>query len=331
MKILIVGQKEVRTWLPMAECIDAMSNALIELKQGKAENPDRTAMWLPNKAGILGMMPANMIEKGVMGLKAFSVLPGNIGTKFDAHQGFVLLFETKNGQPLAVMDASEITAIRTAAASGVATQALANKNASILTIMGSGVQAHQHLASMMLSRKFTSVRVWSRNFENAKKFCARESQHYDVNIEAYENPESAVSGADVVCTTTWAAEPILKGDWVQNGTHINGVGASVPFMRELDTATMVKSRLFVDRKASTINEAGDFIMPKNEGAITDDHIVAEISEILLNQNEGRKTENEITLFKSLGIALEDVAAAYHIYQKVSDSGEGTWVEFGEEQ
>lgn len=329
MKVLIVSQKEVRQGLPMDACMEAMADALASLQRGDAENPDRTAMWLPNKAGILGMMPANMIDSGVMGLKAFSVLPGNIGTQHDAHQGFVLLFETKNGQPLAVMDASEITAIRTAAASGVATRLLANEDASTLAILGSGVQAHQHMASMLLARDIKKVKVWSRTQANAEKFCQREAEVHGVTMEPVDTAEQAVRGADIICTTTWAAEPILKGEWVDDGAHINAVGASVPFMRELDTAAVVKSRLFVDRRQSTVNEAGDFLFPKKEGAITDDHIVAEIGELLVSGTRGREAQQEITMFKSLGIALEDVAAAHHIYRKMHESGEGTWLEFGE--
>jgi ornithine cyclodeaminase len=264
-----------------------------------------------------------------MGLKAFSVLPGNIGTKYDAHQGVVILFETKNGQPLAIMDASEITAIRTAAASGVATRLLANEDACELAIIGSGVQAHQHLAAMKLSRNITSVKVWSRTFENAKKFAERQGELHNIKIEPVATVQEAVKEADIICTTTWAAEPVLMGDWVKTGAHINAAGASVPFMRELDTKAVLNSRMFVDRRESTLNEAGDFLIPKKEGVIGDDHIQGEIGEVLTEQIKGRASKKEITLFKSLGIALEDVAAAYRIYTKMVDNGEGTWIEFGE--
>lgn len=329
MKILVVSQKEVRQWLPMDECINAMSDALKALKLNKAENPNRTAMWLPNQAGILGMMPANMFDHNVMGLKAFSVLPSNIGTKYDAHQGIVVLFETKHGQPLAIMDASEITAIRTAAASGVATQLLARPESSELAIIGSGVQAHQHLAAMMQSRKITSVKVWSRTFENAVKFAQREGERHNVKIEPMTTAQEAVAGADIICTTTWAAEPVLKGEWLSAGVHINAAGASVPFMRELDSDAVVKSSLFVDRKESTLTEAGDFLIPKKEGVINDDHIKGELGDMLTNQIAGRTSSDEITLFKSLGLALEDVAAAHHIYAKMLEASAGNWIDFGE--
>ncbi|WP_444993823.1 ornithine cyclodeaminase family protein [Aliikangiella sp. IMCC44359] len=329
MKVLIVNQHEVREWLPMRECIDAMENALEMLHKNNAINPLRRAMWLPEQKGILGMMPAFMGDNNVMGLKAFSVMPGNIGTQYDAHQGMVMLFETDKGCPLAIMDASEITAIRTAAASAVATKLLAKKDAKTLTILGSGVQAKKHLEAILLIRDITKVNVWSRNPENAKKFALNESQRHQMEIESFSSAEEAVKGADIICTTTWAAEPILKGEWLEKGVHINGAGASVPFMRELDTNAVVKSRLYVDRIESTLNEAGDFLIPKEEGALSDDHIVGEIGEILINNLSGRESDSEITLFKSLGIGLEDVAAANHIYKKVKQTGEGLWVEFGE--
>jgi len=328
MKVLIVSQKEVRQWLPMDTCITAIADALKMLSRGNAVNPLRKAMWLPDESGILGMMPTYLGDYQVMGLKAFSVLPGNQGSQYDTHQGFVLLFETKNGCPLAIMDASEITAIRTAAASAVATKLLANEDANNLAILGSGVQANKHLEAMLLCRDIRKVRVWSRNFDNAKAFAQRGAERFDIEIKPMTTAQETVDGADIICTTTWASEPILRGDWLTPGTHINAVGASVPFMRELDTQAIVRSCLFVDRRESALNEAGDFIFPKQEGAINDDHILGEIGEILLEQVKGRQSAQEITLFKSLGLALEDVGAAHCIYQKMLTSKAGNWIEFG---
>ena len=328
MEVLIVNQEEVAKLMPMDACMDAMAGALKILSDGNAIMPLRPVLWLPEKAGALGLMPAIMEDIDSMGIKIVSVMPGNHGTEYDSHQGAVLLFETKNGRMLAMIDASEITAIRTAAASGVATRLLARAAADDLAILGSGVQARSHLEAMLVAREIKRVRVWSRTLQNAQAFAEKESQRHGIEIEVPDSAEAAVDGADIICTTTSAREPILMGDWLAPGAHINAAGSSVPFTRELDTAAVVKSRLFVDRRESTLNEAGDFLMPKAEGAIGDDHIRAEIGEIILGNHPGRESSDEITLFKSLGVAVEDLAAAHLIYNSAIEKGMGTSIEFG---
>jgi ornithine cyclodeaminase len=229
-----------------------------------------------------------------------------------------------------MMDAGKITAIRTAAVSGVATRLLASKNAENLAILGSGVQAAAHLEAMRAVRNIQRVRVWSQNLAHAQSFAQRESAGLSIPVKAVkavESAEHAVDGADIICTVTSSTDPILLGDWITPGTHINAVGSSVPFARELDTVAVVKSKLFVDRRESTLNEAGDFLFPKKEGAIDDTHILGEIGDILLGVANGRQSGKDITVFKSLGLAVEDVAAAHFIYQKLSKMGEGNWVEF----
>jgi ornithine cyclodeaminase len=181
---------------------------------------------------------------------------------------------------------------------------------------------------MLLARKIRRVRVWSRTLDHAQAFAQRESERHNIQVEPIATAREAVEGADIICTTTAAREPVLMGDWLAPGAHINAVGSSVSSARELDTAAVVKSRLFVDRRESTLNEAGDFLIPKKEGVIGDDHIQGEIGEVLLGQVAGRKSPEEITLFKSLGLAVEDVASAQHIYQKAAAKGAGTWIEFG---
>ena len=328
MQALIVNHQEVRQWLPMGECMDVMAETLKMLSRGIAVNPLRHAMWLPDKSGLIGMMPAYLGDTEVMGLKTISVFPGNHTTDYDSHQGTVMLFETKTGRLLAMMDAGKITAIRTAAVSGVATRLLAREDATDLAILGSGVQAGTHFEAMQVARKITGVRVWSQHFEHAKKFADQASAEHSIPIGAVDTVKEAVEGADIICTVTSATEPVLQGDWISPGTHINAVGSSVAFARELDTAAVVKSKLFVDRRESTLNEAGDFLFPKKEGAVGDDHIRGEIGDILLDRISGRASSEEITLFKSLGLAAEDVASAHHIYQKLLKQNEGKWVEFG---
>ncbi len=328
MQVLIVNHREVKQWLPMSECMDVMAETLGMLSRGRALNPLRHAMWLPDRTGLIGMMPAYLEDAGVMGLKAVSVFPGNHATAYDSHQGTVMLFETTNGRLLAMMDAGQITAIRTAAVSGVATRLLAREDASDLAILGSGVQAGTHLEAMQVARNITGVRVWSHHFDHAQKFADRASSDHSVPIRAFEKVEEAVDGADIVCTVTSATEPVLQGNWIAPGTHINAVGSSVAHARELDTAAVVNSKLFVDRRESTLNEAGDFLFPKQEGAIGDGHIRGEIGDLLLDRIDGRASSAEITLFKSLGLAVEDVASAHYIYQKSLKQKQGVWTEFG---
>lgn len=326
MRVLVLNRTEIQQLLPMSECIRVMERTLKTLGKGQAANPLRNVFFLPERIGILAMMPAYDGDIEMMGVKTISVFSHAPGSEYDSHQGVVLLFETKHGSPRAIVDAGEITRIRTAAVSAVATNLLARPDAVDLAILGSGVQAASHLEAMLLVRPIRRVRVWSRTFENAQSFALNQSLLYDLPVEPVPTAQQAVRDANIICTVTTSPEPVLLGDWITPGAHINAVGSSVPFARELDTAAVVKSRLFVDRRESTINEAGDFLFPKKEGAIGDDHIRGEIGEILLGRIAGRETPEAITLFKSLGLAVEDVASAHYAYCRAVERGVGAWVE-----
>lgn len=326
--VLIIDRDAVAGALPMDVCMDVMAEALLALARGEAGVPLRTLMWLPDRTGLLGMMPAHYAKAGVMGIKVVSVMPGNHGTTYDAHQGAVLLFETENGRPLALVDASEITAIRTAAVSGVATRLLAREYAGNLAILGSGVQASTHLAAMLIARPIERVRVFSRSAANLRRFVERAAAEHDIEVEPMSSARAAVEGADIICTTTSAREPVLFGDWIAPGAHINAVGSSVRTARELDGVAIARSRLFVDRRESTLNEAGDFLLAREEGLVGDDHIVAELGELLSGEAPGRRSAEEITLFESLGLGVEDVAAAYHAWDRLRLGGGGTTVRLG---
>jgi len=328
MKVLIVSQPEVGRLLPMAECIAAMAEALAALARGEAVLPLRQVVRLPDGRGVLGAMPAYVGPLGVVGLKAITVFPGNHGTELDSHQGAVLLFEAGRGRLLAVMDATSITAIRTAAVSGVATRLLAREDAGDLAILGTGVQAGTHLEAMGLVRPLRRVRVFSRDPGRVRAFAERASKRHGIAVEPAATARDAVAGADIVCTVTSSAEPVLKGEWIAPGAHVNAVGACMPACRELDTAAVVRSRLFVDRRESALGEAGDVLIPKREGAIGDDHIQGEIGEVLLGRAPGRRSREEVTLFESLGLAVEDVASAHVVYRNAVATGGGTWVELG---
>jgi ornithine cyclodeaminase len=328
MKVLIINQAEVHQLLPIDECMEAMAEALAALSHGKAMNPLRQILHLPNKPGLLGIMPGYLEGPNAVGLKVVSIFHNNRGSEHDSHQGAVLVFEAEHGCLTSIVDASAITAIRTAAVSGVATRLLAREDAEELAILGSGVQAHAHVNAMLAVRQIGRVRVWSPNPDHLKLFVRNICEKQDISVTPTSNAQDAVKGADIVCTTTSAREPVLMGEWLAPGVHINAVGSSIPLARELDTEAVAKSRLFVDRRESTVNEAGDYLIPRKEGIIGDHHIQGEIGEILSGKIAGRQSEREITLFKSLGLAVEDIASAYLVSQKALQKGFGTWVEFG---
>ncbi len=311
----------------MRECMDVMAAALRGLARGEAILPLRQVLLLPGGQSAFATMPAVLTRNGAIGLKAITVFPGNHGAEFDSHQGAVLLFEAERGRLLAVMDASSITAIRTAAVSGVATRVLAREDAGDLAILGTGVQALTHLEAMAESRRLRRVRVWSRDPARVARFAEHASERVGLGVEAAGSAREAVLGADLVCTVTASREPVLRGEWLAAGAHVNAVGASLPTARELDTPAMVAARLFVDRRESALNEAGDFLMPKAEGAISDAHIQAELGEVLTGAHPGRRSPEEITVFKSLGLAVEDVAAAQRIHQNALRSGAGSFIDF----
>lgn len=329
MSTRIISEKDVVTLLPMAECMDLMAGTLQALTLGDAVNPLRFTTALPSKAGVLGLMPAYVgSDVQALGAKVVTVFHGNQGTPYDQHQGVVTLFETEHGSLVAIVDATTITSIRTAAVSGVATRLLAREDAGDLAILGSGVQAAAHLKAMLLVRKIRRVRVWSVPHDGAVAFAARESAQHDIEVEAMATAEEAVVGADLICTCTSSREPVLSGKWVAAGAHINAMGASFATSREVDTEGVAKSRLYVDRRESALNEAGEFLFAKREGAITDAHIQGEIGEILAGKVHGRGSAEEITLFKSLGLAVEDVASAAHVWRRACELGVGIEVEIG---
>jgi ornithine cyclodeaminase len=328
MSVRIIDQADTRRLLPMAECIDVMATALTALSRGDAVQPLRGIHWLPDRRGGLGVMPGYLGEPATLGVKVVSVFPGNSETDLESHQGGVLLFDPEDGRLRAIIDAGELTAIRTAAVSGAATRALARRDASILAILGSGAQAHSHLEAMVAVRPVREVRVWSRTPENAARFAQIASAKHGIEITTVVSARDAARGADLICTVTAASEPVLEGAWIAPGAHVNAAGACFPEARELDTAAVVRSRLYVDWRESTVVESGDFLIPRSEGAIGDGHIVAELGEVLAGDAPGRASDDEITVFNSLGVAVEDLAAAHHILIKAERDDVGTTVRIG---
>lgn len=325
--VLVITHAEVPDLLPMDRCIDVMEEALSAVARGEAVLPLRQMVELPTGDGdLLAAMPAYLA--GDAGLKVITVFPRNEGTDFHAHQGIVVLFEMERGTPVAVIDAAAITAIRTAAVSGAATRALARVDAGDLAVLGSGTQARSHLEAMAAVRPLRRVRVWSRTEDRARAFADAEGRRRGIDIEVAASPRDAVDGADLVCTATSAREPILRGPWLSPGAHVNAVGYSGPRGRELDAEAVARARLFCDRRESVLNESGDFLLARAEGAVDDDHIAGEIGEVFTGRVPGRTSAEEVTLFESLGLAVEDLAAARAIHDAAVERDAGTRVRLG---
>ena len=318
MSTLVIDQAQVEELLTMPECIELMEETLVALAREELYQPLRSVVRPPGADGFMGLMPAH---RGggtpAFGLKVVCIFPGNPARGLDAHQGAVVLFDGETGEVRAIANASAITAIRTAAVSAVATRALARENARTLAILGAGVQARSHLEAMRALHSWERVVVWSRTREHAEQLGA----------EVADSAEEALRDADVVCTTTTSREPVVRREWLKEGAHVNAVGSSIPTTRELDTATMADATLFVDRRESTLNEAGDYLFAAGEGAIGPEHIRAELGEVLAGGAEGRRSADELTVFKSLGLAVEDLACAQFLLLRARELGRGSEVEF----
>jgi len=327
MKVLILNSLQIKQLLPIVDCIELMADALSALARDEVHQPLRTIVRPPNARGLLGLMPAYRSgERGAFGLKAITVFPENPSHGKDAHQGAVTLFSRETGELLALMNASEITAIRTAAVSAVATRLLAREDAQELAIIGAGVQARSHLTALASVRTIRQARVSARNFDHAQRLAKEVQTNFAFPIEPVRSNEEAVRGADIIVTATSSLEPVINKEWISGGAHINAIGTHSPNSREIDSATMAATRIFVDRRESALNESGDYLLAAKEGVVTPESIVGEIGEILLGKISGRTSESEITLFKSLGLAIEDVACADYLYHKALGENFGTWVQ-----
>jgi len=328
MKILILNHDEVVRLLPMTECISAMEEALSALARGEVHQPLRMVTKPAAARGVMALMPAFQAgNEPIFGLKAICVFPGNARIGKDAHQGGVLLFSGVTGELMAIMNASAITAIRTAAVSAVATRILAREDANELAIIGAGVQARSHLEAIAVVRSIKRARIAARTFESAQAFAREMQAKVGFPLEATSSAEAALHAADLIVAATTSREPVIKREWVSAGAHINAIGTFSPAAREVDTGTMAAASLFVDRRESALNEAGDYLIAAQEGAIGPDHIRAELGEVLVGAHQGRTSREEITLFKSLGLAIEDLAAASLAFRKAQQQDLGSWIEF----
>jgi alanine dehydrogenase len=325
--LLIVSGADVQRALPMSDCIEAVDRAMRALSNGGADVPLRTVMQVPGGRNFFGVMPGYLGDPQGLGAKIITVYPDNTKRGLPSHLGLVVLFDAEIGFPLAVMDAAEVTAIRTAAASAVATRALARKDASHLAILGTGEQAVTHLESISKVRTLRSVRVWGRSLEKAERFAEEQEPRLSVRVDVRKTAEDAVQGADIVCTVTASHEPVLNGAWLGRGAHVNLVGASRLHAREADDAVVAASRFFVDSRTSARAEAGELKHAMDAGLVNESHVLGEIGDVLVGRIAGRTGDNDITLYKSLGVAAQDLAAAHVIYERAVRDGIGTRVPF----
>jgi alanine dehydrogenase len=310
-----LNKEKVAALLPMDECIPLMEDMFRALANGECLQPLRSLMWMPDKSGLLGMMPAYAATPNIIGIKVITIFHANGAAGYPSHQGVVMLFDGDHGQPLMLFDAGEITAIRTAAASAVATRLLSREDSERLAIIGSGEQAERHIEAILLVRNIRHINLWGRNQTHTTALQQKLAARYDIPIRIMPTVQAAAQAADIICTVTAARQPVLLGDWIPKGAHLNIVGSCSPHAREVDSSAILHSSLFTDCYESLFNEAGDFLIPKKEGLISDSHVKAELGEVLTARSPGRTHREEITLFKSLGIAAEDLYSAWHIYNK----------------
>lgn len=314
MNIEIIDAAAVRARLSMADCIEAMVTAMIAATNGAILALPRIVMRLIDGSGYLGVMPGSASKPLVYGVKVLSLHPENPAAGRPAVQGFVALFDHDTGRPRAVIDGAAITALRTAATSALATRLLARSDARTVGLLGCGAQAVSHLEAICLVRNIEEVLVWGRSPEKRQEFAQRQGGATNARVRAVASAEEAAA-CDIICVVTASHEPVIRGAWLRRGSHVNLVGAHTPKARESDTALIAGARVFVDSIESVFTEAGDILIPLEEGAIARSHVVGEIGAVLLGRVDGRRNAQEITVYKSLGLVAQDLVAAHAVYTR----------------
>jgi ornithine cyclodeaminase/alanine dehydrogenase-like protein (mu-crystallin family) len=319
--VIVLNEHEVRELLDMESCIEAMQDVLVALARGELYQPLRSVARPPEAPGFIGLMPSHRGGAApAYALKEIVVTPDNPTRGLDAHQGSVLLHDGQTGELAAIMNASPVTEIRTAAVSAVATRALARPGAGRVAILGAGIQARAHVDAMRAVLDEPEIRLWARRLEAAEELAGQ------VGATVAPSADAALFGAEVVCTTTSASEPVVQRRWLVTGAHVNAVGAFGP-NRELDNDTMAGASLFVDRRESALSEGGDYGLAAADGAVGPNDIKAELGEVLAGMHPGREHEDELTVFKSYGIGVEDLAAADLVVRRARERGVGVEVDF----
>ena len=317
--MLIVNAEQTRRLLPMAECIDVMDRAMRAASAGKVDAPERIIAPLADGISYFIVMPGSTTESNVYGAKLVSLHPGNPSRGRPAVQGFVTLFDGITGSPSALIDGAEITRIRTAAASALATRALAREDATTHGILGAGVQAASHMQAIACVRGIDHVLVWARDYGKAERFAAGQSGRHVFRVTAVENAEEAAA-CNIVSVVTNSPQPVLRGAWLQPGTHLNLVGSHEPQHREADTDAVTRAAIYVDSLSGALSEAGDLLIPIAENRLSPEDIIGEIGEVLAGTAPGRQDDRQITLYKSLGMVAQDLFAAEYVLRQARARG-----------
>ena len=313
-----IDREEVTRRLTYEVCIPLVRDAMIAFSSGETKQLLRSIIPLAD-GHLFGIMPGALGATKPFGAKLISIFPENAAQGRQSHQGLIVLFEPDTGTPVCIVHAGEVTAIRTAAASAVATDALALSDAKHLAILGTGEQAATHARAIAKVRALESITVWGRSSERAHAFAEKMRAELSLPITAVATAQQAIADADIVCTVTSASEPILKGEWVKPGTHINAVGSSHAGPAEIDNALVARARFFVDSREGVLQQGGEFLRARQAGLIDDNHIRAEIGEVLAGTAEGRTSPDEITIYKSLGHIVQDLASAWWLYSQPESS------------
>lgn len=304
----IIEEAEVRTVVSAEKCVEIMKKALLDLEEGRCDMPPRLITIMPNTAKF-GFMPAWLGD--YYGAKVITAYGPNAGTGYPTHIGYVMLFESEHSTVAGLVDATAVTEIRTGAVSAVATDVLARKDAHTMAIIGAGAQARSHTAAIVSVRKIDAITVYDMRPEAAVAFQNEIEAQYGISVSICQSVAECVKDADIICTLTPSKEPILTRDMVKPGAHVNAVGTFTPATREAASDLVAASRLYADQVAAMKRESGEYLIPLQEGLITEEHIVGSIGEVLAGRKPGRQTQEEITLFDALGLAVEDVATAVY--------------------
>lgn len=319
----IITESMVEEHLTMPDCIKAMRGAMIAVSNGDTTLPIRQYMPIPDTKGKMAMMPGTIADPACYGIKLVCKYVREPDSPYGTHVGMVLVFDSEKGLPLAIIEGASLTAIRTAAASALATDLMANADVDTLTIIGCGEQARRHILAMLAVRAVKTILIWGRDPQKAQSFAKAMSEEIGADVTAAPDIETAVRAADLICTTTSSPEPIVKGAWLRPGAHVNLVGAAIASSAEVDEDVVTKSRFVTDYRPAAMAAAGELLRAIESGAIAENHIVAEIGEIAAGRIKGRTAKDEITVYKSLGVAAQDLAAGHWLYEKSLRLGFGT--------
>ncbi len=325
--VLILSKKDVMSVLTMDACMTAVEEAFRRHALGRVIMPQRSTIRISEYKALINVMPAYIRGMEALGVKLVSGYLDNPSLHgISTIQASIMLAEADTGRLVAVMEGAYITAMRTGAASGVATKYLARKDATTAGIIGAGVQARTQLAAILRSRKLSEARVYSPREENRRLFANEMRESLGIEVKPVASAREAAENVDIICTATTSKTPVVYGSWLRDGVHINGVGSHSPDARELDTATVRKAKVVVDAREAALKEAGDILIPMSQKEIPEDHIYAELGEIITGAKQGRSNDGEITLFKSQGLAIQDVSTALAVFRQAKDSGIGMDVE-----